>query len=216
MDENVRFSLMITAPDIDDEGLDDITSYLMHDLHDLGVDDVTRIDSGEPAPAGAKGDPFTLGALALIAAPAILPALIAFVQAWTLRDDDRQVTIKTPGGLEVTFSPETRLSQDELLALVEKLGSAGQSTESSLPLQQTTHHNRMKLRELLNMYFSESEIQALCFDLNIDYENLPGNRKGDKVIGLLASIERREQIPDLLKLCAARRPNAPWHEVMAA
>ena len=66
------------------------------------------------------------------------------------------------------------------------------------------------------MYFSESEIQALCFDLNIDYENLPGNRKGDKVIGLLASIERREQIPDLLKLCAARRPNAPWHEVMAA
>jgi hypothetical protein len=50
-----------------------------------------------------------------------LPQLVQFLQAWTLRGEKRTVKIKTPAGVEVEFTPEKRLSQDELLALAQRL-----------------------------------------------------------------------------------------------
>jgi hypothetical protein len=70
---------------------------------------------------GSKGDAFTLGALLLVAAPAILPNLISFIQSWALRGENRKVKIKTPDGLEIEFTPEKKMSEAELLALVDKL-----------------------------------------------------------------------------------------------
>jgi hypothetical protein len=93
----------------------------MRDLRDLGAEYVER-PRGGPTQEGAKGaDAFTWGALALGAAPAFLPKLVEFLQAWTLRGEKRTVKIKTPAGVEVEFTPEKRLSQDELLALVQRL-----------------------------------------------------------------------------------------------
>jgi hypothetical protein len=93
---------------------------LLRDLRELGAESVER-PSGESVPEGAKGDAFTLGALTLAAVPAFLPKLVEFLQAWALRGESRTVRIKTPAGLEVEFTPEKKLSEAEVLALVEKL-----------------------------------------------------------------------------------------------
>jgi hypothetical protein len=104
----------------------------MGDLRDLGAASVERpaqagaLSGG--APSGAKGDPLTIGALLLVALPALLPNLVAFLQAWSLRGENRRVKIKTPAGVEVEFSPEKRLSQKELLELVNELSKVPPST----------------------------------------------------------------------------------------
>jgi len=119
----IQLDLTVTEAGADAERLDELTSRLLRDLRDLGVESVER-SSGGAVPEGAKGDPFTLGALALVAVPAFLPKLVEFLQAWSLRGEDRKVRVKTPAGLEVEFTPEKTLSQAELLALVEKLAQA--------------------------------------------------------------------------------------------
>lgn len=112
--------LTITEADADAESLEELTSRLLRDLRELGAESVER-PSGESVPEGAKGDAFTLGALALVAVPAFLPKLVEFLQAWALRGESRTVRIKTPAGLEVEFTPEKKLSEAEVLALVDKL-----------------------------------------------------------------------------------------------
>jgi hypothetical protein len=121
MTNDVQLNLTIAEPGTDAERVDELTQRLMRDLRDLGAEYVER-PSGGPTQEGAKGaDVFTWGALALGAAPTFLPQLVQFLQAWTLRGEKRTVKIKTPAGVEVEFTPEKRLSQDELLALVQRL-----------------------------------------------------------------------------------------------
>ena len=116
----IQLDLSISKAGADDEWVDELTTRLMRDLRDLGADSVKRPD-GRVAPKGSKGDPFTLGALALIAVPALLPKLVEFLQAWSLRGENRKIKIKTPAGLEVEFTPDKKLSEDELVSLVGKL-----------------------------------------------------------------------------------------------
>ena len=122
----VQLDLFIAEPDADAERVDALTRRLMRDLRDLGAESVVR-PAAESTPKGGKAaGAFTLGALALVAVPAFLPKLMEFIQAWTLRGENRVVKIKTPNGVEVEFTPEKRLSQDELLELVEKLAQANE------------------------------------------------------------------------------------------
>lgn len=112
--------LTVTEAEADAESLDELTGRLLRDLRELGAESVER-PSSEAVPEGAKGDAFTLGALALVAVPAFLPKLVEFLQAWALRGESRTVRIKTPAGLEVEFTPKKKLSEAEVLALVDKL-----------------------------------------------------------------------------------------------
>ena len=121
MTQDIQLTLTLSDADADPEGLDALTVRLMRDLRDLGVESVER-PSGDVLPPGAKaGDPVTIGALVLVALPAILPKLVEFLQAWSLRGESRSIKIKTPQGLEVEFTPEKKLSEADLLALIKKL-----------------------------------------------------------------------------------------------
>lgn len=116
----IEFELTITEAGADAETLDRLTGRLMGDLRELGVDSAERPSDGT-APAGVKGDPFTLGALGIVAVRAIAPRLVGFLQAWALRGESREVKIKTPAGVEVEFTSKNKLTEEELVALVEKL-----------------------------------------------------------------------------------------------
>lgn len=72
-----------------------------------------------------------------------------------------------------------------------------------------------KLRQILIDYFDESELQNLAFDLGVDYENLPGQSKGDKARGLIAFLERRGRLSELVQACHQLRLNAPWEGELA-
>jgi nucleoid-associated protein YgaU len=75
------------------------------------------------------------------------------------------------------------------------------------------------LREILISRFSLNELRDLCFDLDalddleIDYENLPGESKSDKVRELIRYLERRGQISTLIEIGKRQRSDIPWDTV---
>jgi hypothetical protein len=58
------------------------------------------------APAGAKGYPITLGALAITIAPVAIQGLVTLIQTWLSRHDHATVTIHSGGEkLTITGNP---------------------------------------------------------------------------------------------------------------
>ena len=61
----------------------------------------------------------------------------------------------------------------------------------------------VKLKDEISVYFSQSELKELCFNLGIDFEDLPGEGKKDKAI---KSFERYLQLrPDAGDAAAIRK-----------
>ena len=57
-----------------------------------------------------------------------------------------------------------------------------------------------KLRENLVSYFSESELHTLCFDLDVDYDLIPGQGKEDKIREMIRNYSAQPKICQLLNL----------------
>jgi len=69
-----------------------------------------------------------------------------------------------------------------------------------------------QLRQSLVNCFDEDELRALCSDLGADYEDLPGQGKAGKARGLVAFLERRGSLPQLVKICSHQRPHVSWED----
>lgn len=72
-----------------------------------------------------------------------------------------------------------------------------------------------QLRQLLINHFDESELRTLCFDIEVDYESLPGQSKADKARELAAYVRRHGQIGRLLSKCQEIRQHVDWQSVVA-
>jgi len=74
------------------------------------------------------------------------------------------------------------------------------------------------LRDLIDQHFSDEELRLLCFDLAIEYENLPGATRIAKSQALVAYCLRHNRLPELGAQCRQLRPDADWPdlEVLAA
>ena len=208
----VQLDLLIVDKQADAEQLDELTVRLMRDLRDMGVESVER-SPGEDVPDGAKGDAFTIGALALVAVPAVLPNLVSFLKDWSLRGEGRTVRIETPTGLKVEFTPEKSLSQNDVLELVEQLTVSTHVADAAIESGRTKLGYRTQLRQLLAKYFDESELQMLCFDLQVEYDDLRGISKADKERELLKYLERRGRVQEMVKLGKQLRPDVPWESL---
>ena len=80
------------------EDVDALTRRLRSEIQDFGVEDVT-LKTTTAVPAGTKSvEAVTVGALAVTLLPQVLPRLIEFLQAWSLRSKDRTVKIKASVG----------------------------------------------------------------------------------------------------------------------
>ncbi len=92
---------------------------------------------------------------------------------------------------------------------------SGKATASMPPgalwLRKPTLASRASLRQNLERHFSLSTLQTLCFDMGIEFENLPGETRSDKVRALIELCERTEQIDELLEHCRAQRPEVTWN-----
>lgn len=77
---------------------------------------------------------------------------------------------------------------------------------TSRPLQ---YHDRAELRKRLYKSFDKEELRTLCFDLGLNYENLPDVRDG-MARELVAHCERHGLITRLIGECRQRRPRVHW------
>lgn len=69
------------------------------------------------------------------------------------------------------------------------------------------------LRHAILDSFSLTEIQSLCFDLGIDYESLGGEGREAKARELIAYLNRRDRLSELIRYCVEARPNYPWPQI---
>ncbi len=113
--DKVEFDLQVSIADGTDEELDLLTRQLLSELRELDVESA-QLAIGAPAPEGSKGDPITIGAIALEALPVAIPGVIALVQGWVMRGQGRTVKFKGRG-IEFEGSPE---ELQKLLTALEK------------------------------------------------------------------------------------------------
>lgn len=71
------------------------------------------------------------------------------------------------------------------------------------------------LKENLTDFFSESEIDDLCFELNIDPELLPRKTKTEKIRELILFCRRKGLLPELIAKARSLRPNANWQHSLS-
>ena len=64
------------------------------------------------------------------------------------------------------------------------------------------------LRDIIVLYFNDSELRDLCFNLSIDYENLGGDAKPGKARELVAYCQRHNRLAELEATCRRLRPHA--------
>jgi RNA-directed DNA polymerase len=65
-----------------------------------------------------------------------------------------------------------------------------------------------RLREALENKFSMAELNTLCFDLNIDFENIPGTTKSEKVVELIKYMDRHDRYQELFDAVEQSRPGS--------
>ena len=56
-----------------------------------------------------------------------------------------------------------------------------------------------ELRENLVAHFNEGELRTLCFDLGVNYDVLPGRGTADKARELLAYLDQRGRVAELVE-----------------
>ena len=67
-----------------------------------------------------------------------------------------------------------------------------------------------QLRQLLSQLFSKEELAALCFDLGVDYDSLPGDGTTAKVVEMIEHFSRAGRIKALVQLASTQRTQADW------
>ena len=75
---------------------------------------------------------------------------------------------------------------------------------------QVPHNLLVHLRQVLVDRFSPGDLQTLCFDLNVPYENLSGEEHRLKVLNLIQTLERTNRIDELIAFGQKIRPDVPW------
>ena len=71
------------------------------------------------------------------------------------------------------------------------------------------------LRDLLARHFNNDELRRLCFDLTIEYEDLPGDTRIAKAQSLVEYGLRHNRLPDLGTRCRQLHPAVNWPDVGA-
>lgn len=70
------------------------------------------------------------------------------------------------------------------------------------------HAHKARLARFIDDYFDKEGLENLCFDLGIDYHNLPGEKKETKARRLITHVTQLGRLPELEHKLAAERPES--------
>ena len=68
----------------------------------------------------------------------------------------------------------------------------------------------VRLRDLMCQYFSEGELENLCFDFGIDYEMINGGTKRQAVRKIITYFARRDTVELMVSRLQELRPSVLW------
>jgi hypothetical protein len=71
----------------------------------------------------------------------------------------------------------------------------------------------VQLRRILWTHFNVSELRDLCFDLGVDYEDLPDQTKRDLAREIVVHCKRHGRIPELIEIGKRLRPQVSWDDL---
>jgi len=92
----LEFEIIVLDGDASEEDLDKMTRNLLSELRESDVESINLVSIGQ-APEGSKGDPITIGTLAMTALPVVLPGVIDMIKDWASRGRGRTVKFKGKG-----------------------------------------------------------------------------------------------------------------------
>ncbi|MCA9875681.1 MAG: SUMF1/EgtB/PvdO family nonheme iron enzyme, partial [Anaerolineales bacterium] len=69
------------------------------------------------------------------------------------------------------------------------------------------------LRDLIDQHFTDAELRLLCYDLAIEYENLPGEIRVAKAQALVEYCRRHNHLPELGNYLLQLRPSIEWPDL---
>lgn len=124
--ESVRLELRLDRGGLDDESVDRLMRSLRRAIDEAELASV-RVErpTGE-APAGSRGDAFTLGALALAVAPVLIEQVLQLLREWSARPGAAPVKISVPvGDREISGEYDSsRMTAEEVRRIAEMLRAA--------------------------------------------------------------------------------------------
>jgi hypothetical protein len=68
----------------------------------------------------------------------------------------------------------------------------------------------VRIRQVLDEYFSASELKDIIFELNVEYENLEGETKGAKARALVQYLQRRGRLAEVVQVANEHRSDISW------
>jgi hypothetical protein len=77
-------------------------------------------------------------------------------------------------------------------------------------VQTPTHTAQARLRQFIEDHFNESELRVLCFDLDVDYDDLSAKPYRSKVKELIEYSKTQSRFSDLVNFCRQLRPKVDW------
>lgn len=132
------------------------------------------------------------------------------------------VVVLNVAAIWVFFGPaygvhqQMKRRRDEALALLDDIGageSTGKDSTAVTEWQSSLNRKRSQLWRELVESFSEEELNTLCFELGVDYENVSGDTKADKAREIVELFERENRLGELVDYCRGVRPEANWPDV---
>lgn len=70
------------------------------------------------------------------------------------------------------------------------------------------------IRSLMSCYFDVDDLMVMCFDLGVDYDNLPGNNKATKIVGLIKHFQKNGAAVELVNYLRKARPHVSWPDLI--
>ncbi len=71
------------------------------------------------------------------------------------------------------------------------------------------------LHKQIDNYFNFNEVKTLCFDLGIDYENIPGDVRSAFIRNLIVSLAKQNRLQELVDKVRVERPFIDWQDIPA-
>ncbi len=80
-------------------------------------------------------------------------------------------------------------------------------------MSQSLSPEQMKLVSKIGQHFDLTEMELLCAELGVAFDDIPGDRISKKALGIVRHFARRNKIPDLLKQVRKERPEVEFPDI---